>query len=218
MRTPILLKVCCAFSLTAAASNDASLLKDDQIAAAYVKSYHYEKVQNYADAITAIAPIFTADPKSYIVNLRLGWLCYLSGDSTNSKSHYQAAMIAAPGSLEAKLGYLLPLLAEKHYDDAEVIAKQVIQVDASNYYANLRLAFAMRMEKKNDAAEEVLKHVLMLYPSDVNGLTELGLVKVAQNQFSTAQRIFADVLTLDTENAVAKMQLAGIAKLNESKQ
>jgi tetratricopeptide (TPR) repeat protein len=195
-----------------------SLLKDDPIRAAYVKSYRYEKAQNYADAITAIAPIFTADPKSYIVNLRLGWLCYLSGDGANSKSHYQAAMMAAPGSLEAKLGYLLPLLTEKHYDEAEVIAKQVIHVDASNYYANLRLAFALRMGQKNDAAEEVLKHVLLLYPTDVKGLSELGLVKVAQNQFSTAQRIFADVLTLDPENAVAKLQLEGIAKRNESRQ
>ena len=177
-----MLTVCCTLSLAAATPNGTPSLNDDQIRAAYVKSYRYEKAQNYDDAITAITPIFTADPQSYIVNVRLGWLCYLSGNSANSKTHYQAALMTAPDSLEAKLGYLLPLLAEKHYDEAEMIAKQVLRVDASNYYASLRLALALRMQKKSDEAEDVLNRLLTLYPSDVKGLAELALVKTAQNQ------------------------------------
>jgi len=217
MQITYLFVVGCSLSLAAATPNGTPSLNEDQIRAAYVKSYRYEKAQNYDDAITAITPIFAADPQGYIVNLRLGWLCYLSGNGANSKTHYQAAITTAPDSLEAKLGYLLPLLAEKHYDEAEMIAKQVICVDASNYYANLRLAFALRMQKKTDAAEEAVKHLLLLYPTDVKGLTELGLVKFAQHQADTAQRIFADVLTLDPQNAVAKKQLDGMARLNEPK-
>jgi len=73
------------------------------------------------------------------------------------------------------------------------------------------------MQKKFDAAEDVLNRALPLYPTDVKYLTELGLVKVAQDKCTAARRIFTDVLTLDPENVVAKEQLNSTNKTNELK-
>jgi hypothetical protein len=84
-----------------------------------------------------------------------------------------------------------------------------VRVDPANYYGNLRLAFALRMQKKAAAAEEILTRQLAFYPTDIRLLTEWGLVKVAQDQ--PAGRIFNDILTLDPENVVAKAQLAAQA-------
>ena len=190
-------------------------LGDDAIREAYHGSYRYEKAQNYQDAIKAITPVVTAYPQGYTVNLRLGWLYYLSGNYANAKICYQTAMKAAPMSVEAKLGYTLPLLSQERYEEVEAVTRQILRLDASNYYANLRLAYALRMQKKPDQAEAVLSGVLQMFPTDVGLLTEWGLIKVARHL--PAERIFNDVLTLDPENVVAKAQLKAAAPPPETK-
>jgi tetratricopeptide (TPR) repeat protein len=99
-------------------------------------------------------------------------------------------------------------MAQERYDEAEVAAKQVLRIDPSNYLANLRLAFAYRLLKKLDAAEDLLNRMLILYPTDISLLTEYALIKVARKQNPDAKRVFNDILTLDPENVVAKAQLS----------
>ena len=186
----------------------AAALTEMEIRDAYHKSYRYERSQSYADAIKALSPVVTAFPQGYTVNLRLGWLNYLIGSYATARTHYVAAIKTAPDSLEAKLGHTLPLMAQERYDEAEIAAKQVLRIDPSNYLANLRLAFAFRMLKKLDAAEDLLNRMLILYPTDISLLTEYALIKTARNQGVDAKRVFNDILTLDPENVVAKAQLS----------
>ena len=192
------------FWLLAAAARAA--LSDAEIRDTYHQSYRYEKSQNYTDAIRALAPVIEAYPQGYTVNLRLGWLNYLKGAHATARAHYEAAIKIMPDSIEARLGHLLPLLAQERYTDAEAVARAVIRVDPANYYANLRLAFALRMQQKYDAAEDIVIRQLGYYPTDVSLLTEWGLIKTAKHL--PAERIFNDVLTLDPENVTAKAQLS----------
>ena len=177
----------------------------DAVLDAFAKSYKYEKAQNYPDAIKAIVILKDQD---YLVNLRLGWLYYLSGNYANSRQRYQMAIAAAPKAIEPRLGHMLPLLAQARYAEVETVARQVLTMDAGNYYASLRLAIALRMQGKLPQAEEVNKSMLELYPTDVSFLTELGLVYVGQKDLVTARQAFRRVLTLDPENVVAKKHLA----------
>lgn len=205
MKTLLLLLLTAAcFTLTATAAAPTEL----EIRDAYHKSYRYERSQNYADAIKALSPVVSAYPQGYTVNLRLGWLNYLIGSYATARTHYETAIKTAPDSLEAKLGHTLPLMAQERYDDAEVAAKLVLRIDPSNYLANLRLAFAYRLLKKLDAAEDLLNRMLILYPTDISLLTEYALIKVARKQNPDAKRVFNDILTLDPENVVAKAQLS----------
>lgn len=200
MRSPLLFIAC----LFAAAARTA--LPEADIREAYHASYRHERVQNYADAIRALAPVLAAYPQGYTVNLRLGWLNYLQGAHATARVHYETAIKVAPDSLEARLGHLLPLLAQERYAEAEAVARHVIRVDPANYYGNLRLAYALRLQKKLDPAEDVVSRQLVFYPTDVSLLTEWGLIRLAKGL--PAERIFNDVLTLDPENAIAKAQLA----------
>ena len=59
-------------------------LTDAEIRDAYYKSYNYEKIQNYSDAINALMPVYNEFPNTYTVNLRLGWLYYLSTNYANA--------------------------------------------------------------------------------------------------------------------------------------
>ena len=181
---------------------------DAEIRDAYHKSYRYEKGQNYADAIKALSPVVDAYPTAYTVNLRLGWLNYLTGGYATARKHYETAIKTAPDSIEAKLGHTLPLMAQEKWEETEALAKQVLRIDPSNYLANLRLSYVLRLQKKFEAAEQILNGMLVLYPTDLSLLTEFALIKLAKDNKPEAKRVFNDILTLDPENVTAKAQLS----------
>ncbi len=178
-----------------------------EIKKAYEESYKYEKLQDYEMAIKALMPVYKEYPRGYTVNLRLGWLYYLWGKYRNSIEHYQTAMEVAPYSVEARLGYMLPLLALGRYADVEKVAYQILKTDYYNYYANLRLAYALRMQKKYDLASEVARKMLVLYPTDVQFLVELALDYIGLGQKDKGYSILWDVLILQPDNETAKKVL-----------
>lgn len=200
--------VFCLFTFAFCLGLPAAPPTDAEIRDTYHKSYRYEKAQNYADAIKALSPVIDAYPTAYTVNLRLGWLNYLTGGFATARKHYETAIKTAPDSIEAKLGHTLPLMAQEKWDDAAAVARQVLRIDPSNYLANLRLTYVLRLQKKFDAAEQILNGMLVLYPTDISLLTEFALIKLAKENKPEAKRIFNDILTLDPENVTAKAQLS----------
>ena len=182
-------------------------LTDAEIRDAYYKSYNYEKIQNYSDAINALMPVYNEFPNTYTVNLRLGWLYYLSTNYANAISHYDRSIKISPYSLEAKLGRLLPLLAQHRYGEVEKEAFQILNVDYYNYYGNLRLAYALRMQQKFDVAVKITQKMLAIYPIDVQFLTEFALGKIGLGETDEAMAVFSNILILDPENVTAKSYL-----------
>ncbi len=170
----------------------------------YYRSYDYERAQDYGNAIRALGPVLTAYPDGYTVNLRIAWLHYLGGNYANALEHYTAAMRVAPYALEPKLGYLLPLLAQDRWADAETLAYQIVSVDHYSYYGNLRLAVALRMQGKLEQARMIVTKMLTAYPTDTLYLTELGLIQAAAGESDAAKSTFTDVLILDPENSTAR--------------
>ncbi len=183
-----------------------TILADDnsaQIKKAYYQSYHYEQIENYNTAINAMLPVLAAYPKGYTVNLRLGWLYYLSNHYANSMRHYITAIKTAPDSIEARLGLILPQLAQERYSQAEQTAYQIINKDYANYYANLRLIITLRKQGKSDLALDIAKKMLAYYPSDKLFLEQLGLIYKEQGNQAKAILVFAELLILDPENVNA---------------
>ena len=198
---------CIAVFLMGAAFIPDDLATDPESRRDFQDSYVHEREGDYETAAKALLDLHAAHPRDYIVNLRLGWLSYLSGDGEGARDYYRASIKSRPDSLEAKLGYLLTLLAEGQYQEAESIARLIIRKDRYNYYANLRLAFALRMQWKFDQAERVVHTMLKFYPSDVSFLTELGFLRIAEGERAAATDIFNNVLLLDPDNAIAMAQL-----------
>ena len=171
---------------------------------AFLQSYRYEKAGNSADAIRTLLP---ARKKGHLYNVRLGWLHYLSGDYAKSKRYYQVAIQRAPRAVEPRLGLMLPLLVQKRYSEVESTARQVLMIDASNFYASLRLTVSLRMQGKVSQAKAVCSDMLELYPTDVSFLVEAGLNNVGMKNTPSANTAFRRALTLDPENVTAKHQL-----------
>lgn len=179
-------------------------LTEEKIKEAYSKSFQYEKIGRYKDAIKALSAVYNEYPDGYTINLRLGWLYYLSKRYANSIFHYEKAIKINPYSIEAKLGYTLPLLAQERFSDVEKVCYQILYTDFYNYYGNLRLSYVLRMQKKYDLAEKVSKKMLYIYPTDINFLTELGIVEYLKGNKKEAIKIFKNILILDPENSTAK--------------
>jgi len=179
------------------------------IAGAYRRSFEYERSQAYQDAIRALAPVYEAYPNGYTVNLRMGWLFYLNGNYNNAVAHYEVAESAAPFALEPKLGRLLPLLAQGRWAEAETLGYQVVSLDHYNYYGNLRLAVALRMQQKLEPAYQVSLKMVTAYPTDLLHLVEFAQITDARGDHAEAERLFGEILILDPENQAARRYLAG---------
>ncbi|WP_457681604.1 tetratricopeptide repeat protein [Thermovibrio sp.] len=195
-------------------SNSYSLTYQD-IASAYHRSFIYEKSGDYKDAIKALMPVYQAFPNGYTVNLRLGWLYYLLKKYSNSEFHYKKALKAIPTSLEPLLGLTLPYMAQGRWQDTEFTCYRILKSDYYNYYGNLRLSYAFRMEGKFSLAEAVDRKMLTIYPSDVNFLLELALSLYGEKKYALSESILKDVLILDPENSTAKFYLKKVSKLLE---
>lgn len=196
-----------ALLLAGAALPAPAVAQDPDIAGAYRRSVDHERAQAYQDAIRALAPVYEAYPNGYTVNLRMGWLFYLNGNFNNAIAHYEVAGTAAPFALEPKLGRLLPLLAQGRWADAEALAYQVVSVDHYNYYGNLRLAVALRMQGKLEPAYQIALKMVTAYPTDLLHLVEFAQVTDARGDKAEARRLFGEILILDPENQVARRYL-----------
>ncbi len=177
---------------------------EDPVRDAYLRSFQYESKQNYDDAIRTLIPIYNKYPKAYTLNLRIAWLHYLSGHYANSIKHYETAATTTPSALEPQLGKLLPLLAQERYEEAEQTANKVIRTDTNNYYANLRLIIATRMQNKYAAAQNATRKMRALYPSDIHFIAQDALIHEQLKDFNTASALYWDLLILDPENITAK--------------
>jgi tetratricopeptide (TPR) repeat protein len=172
----------------------------------YYKSYNYEKMGDYKDAIKSLVPVYKKFPKGYTLNLRLGYLFYLDKKYNNSINHYKKASNIAPYSVEARLGLIKNYIKKGKYDNALAISNSIIKMDYYNYYGNFYQLVALSLKGEKDNAIKVANKMLALYPTDIMYLQELAKL-IYQKDKKRAKKLFEDILILDPNNIVAKEYL-----------
>jgi len=178
------------------------------VLSSFEASYAAEANGEYAEAIDALVDAYNQTPGDYMINLRLGWLYYMNAEYDESASSYRAAIQAAPDAIEARVGYMLPLLAQQKYAEVEATAYKALKQDANNYFATLRLVTALRLEGKYDVAARAAREMLALYPSDVSFLAELATDEAALGNDKTARALCWKIRVLDPDNVTADYFLA----------
>jgi len=175
---------------------------------AYYESYNYEKMGDYKDAIKVLIPVYKEFSNGYTINLRLGWLFYLSKKYQNALDHYKKASLVSPFSIEAKLGIMRTYISAGDYSNALKVGEVILKTDYYNYYGNYYEVVALYYKKRYDTALKLINKMLSLYPTSVLFLTQLGKVYYAKGNVKLAKRIFEDILILDPNNVVAKEYLS----------
>ncbi len=178
-----------------------------EITQMYYKSYNYEKMGDYKDAIKVLIPLYEKYPDGYTLNLRLGWLFYLNKKYTNAIKHYQKASMVLPYSVEPKLGLMRVYLAMQKYKEALKIGNSLLREDYYNYYGNYYETAALMGIKDYKNALKVTQKMLTLYPTSVLFLNLLGEIYYIEGKKDKAKEVFANVLILDPNNVVAKSYL-----------
>jgi len=169
----------------------------------YFKSYDYEQMGKYSEAIKVLSPLYKKYPKGYTLNLRLGWLFYLKKRYTNSVKYYKKATLANMYALDPKLGMISVYLETQKYKEAEIVAQELIKIDFYNYYANLYMVQSLVAQNKLDVATKIINKMLVLYPTDIKYLEQLAIVYQLQNS-KYLLKLYEDILILDPNNILVR--------------
>ena len=173
----------------------------------YYKSYNYEKMGDYKDAIKVLIPLYQKYSNGYTINLRLAWLFYLNKNYKNAIKHYQKASLILPYSVEPKLGLMRVYLVIEKYKNALKIGNSLLREDYYNYYGNYYEILALKGIKDYKTAIKIVNKMLALYPTSVLFLNELGEIYYLEGKKDLAKKVFENVLILDPNNLKAKNYL-----------
>lgn len=157
----------------------------------FSQSYELESKGQYAKAAEALMDVYS--DHSYEINLRLGWLYYLSADYVKSQNYYKIANKIYPKSVESKLGLVYPTAALQNWNEVTRLYEEVLTVDPLNTRANFQLGVIYLLKKDYKKALEYTDKVFELYPFDYD--TNVLLVKIykGMNKIQEAKACFKRV-------------------------
>ena len=169
----------------------------------YFKSYDYEKMGRYEEAIKVLAPLYQQYPKGYTLNLRFGWLFFLAKKYNDAQKYYKQASLVNSYALDPRLGLIRIYLDTANFKKAEMVSYELLKIDYYNYYANLYATKALIAEKKYKIATTIIEKMLALYPTDVTYLVQLAKVYKVTN-IKYLKTLYENILILDPNNVYVR--------------
>jgi len=178
----------------------------ESIKTQYFKSYDYEQMGKYSEAIKVLSPLYKKFPKGYTLNLRFGWLFYLDKKYNDSINYYKNASLVNPYALNPRLGLIRVYLDTHSYKEAETVSYELLKIDYYNYYANLYVVKALIAQEKYTIATTIISKMLALYPTDIIYLEQLAIVyKTTKSEY--LETLYEDILILDPNNILVRSNL-----------
>jgi tetratricopeptide (TPR) repeat protein len=172
----------------------------------YFKSYDYEQMSRYSEAIKVLSPLYKKYPKGYTLNLRFGWLFYLDKKYSDAIKYYTQASLINSYALDPKLGLIRIYLDTGDFTKAEIVAYELLKIDYYNYYANLYVTKALIAQEKYSVATKVITKMLALYPTDISYLEQLAIVyKYTSSPY--LKKLYEDILILDPNNVLVRSEM-----------
>ena len=177
---------------------------------AFAKSFLAEDKADYTTALQAIQAIYS--DKSYLVNLRIGWLSYLNKDYANSVTYYKKAIALMPTATEPLWGLCNPLVAQEKWVELENNYKLIIRFDPKNSLVNYRLGMIYFYRKNYVDALKYFDVTLTLFPLDYDAITMSAWTNYYLGKKEEAKVLFNRVLLMYQQDASA---IEGLALCNK---
>lgn len=168
---------------------------------AFSASYAHENLQDYEAAIQDITNYYLAS--SYEINVRLGWLNYYDGNFTSSIKYYKIAIELMPYSVEAKLGYALPLSGMGNWNEIIKVYHSILKSDPQNSVVNYRLGAIYYERSEYEAALTFTEKVVNMYPYDLESVVLLAWIYLKREDYRKAKILFNKSLLIKPGNASA---------------
>lgn len=138
--------------------------QSEPLSDAFAESYTAGSVYNYNKAIQILNSVY--DPDSYELNLRLGWLYYLSGQHARSLHYYKKSARKMPCSIEARLGCVLPASAMGNWQAVTGYYREILKIDLHHCKSNYYMGLISYNKGEYLTSAAYLERVLKLYPFD----------------------------------------------------
>ncbi len=198
LRKVLLSAIFLLISVSYAEAQDFVKMKD-----AFQKSYIQEATGEYLAAITSLKDVY--EEKSYELNLRLGWLTYLSGNFTESRAYYNKAVVLMPYSIEAKFGFVYPLAALGNWTEVIGQYEKILEITPNNSIVLHRLGLIYYGKGDFETARKYFDKVVNLYPFDYDALTMLAWTYFKLNNLRESKILFQKAL-LNTPNGTSAVE------------
>ncbi len=190
--------------VAAALASSPALAHADDTQDRYRASLQHEAKGKYAEALADIDALSRDQRRTYLYQLRRGWLLYLLARYWDSIEAYRAAIKLQPKAVEPRLGLMLPEMALLLWMDVLETGKAAVKLDPHNYLANSRMAWANYSLGRYTTAEALYRKLLVAYPSDAEMRVGLGWSLVKQGRYASALAEFNLVLVYLPDHASAK--------------
>lgn len=180
----------------------------EKLVKAFETSYTAESKGEYSQAIQALLNVYRAD--SYELNLRLGWLHYMSGRFTDALPYYQKSIDLMPVAIEAKLGYVLPAAALGNWAQVEKQYRDILKIDPMNTLVNYRMGLIHYGRQEYAQALRFFDKALNLYPFDYDTVIMVAWTHLKSGQLREAKVMFQKALLIRPNDADALQGLSMI--------
>ncbi|MBK9291907.1 MAG: tetratricopeptide repeat protein [Bacteroidetes bacterium] len=178
----------------------------EKLSKAFESSFAAETKGEYHQAIQALLNVYR--PDSYELNLRLGWLHYMSGRFTDALPYYQKSIDLMPVSIEARLGYVLPAAALGNWAQVEKQYRDILKIDPMNTTANYRMGLIHYGRQEYAQALRFFEKVLNLYPFDYDTVIMVAWTHLRSGQLREAKVMFQKALLIRPNDADALQGLS----------
>jgi tetratricopeptide (TPR) repeat protein len=166
-------------------------------------SYTREAAGDYQGAFTALGTVRRGQAQEYLLQLRSGWLLYCLGHYQRAIQSYEAAIQRSPQSIEAKLGLILPLMANGTWDEVERVARLVLRSDPNNFTANRWLIESYLAQGHPREASDVAERLIEKFPADPTIMELLARSRSARMDRTGAREAYQRLLLLSPSNMAA---------------
>lgn len=189
--------------------NTASAQSIDTWQTAFSKSYEAETAKNYANAINELKTVY--DAGNYVLNIRLGWLSYLSKQYTESIAYYEKSIKLKPYAIEARFGCVKPLSALEDWEKVKKQYIEILTIDPQNTVANYWLGVIYYNRKDYLNATKLFEKIVNLYPLDYDSIIMLAWSKLNSSKPADAKVLFQQALIIRPNDSSA---LSGLKQIN----
>jgi len=203
LRSSILIIVFCSLTTINVYSQDYKKLEE-----LFSQSYTYEYKGDYNKAISVLQGGYISN--MYEMNLRLGWLNYLSGLFTESMAYYEKAIKLRPYSIEAKLGYVYPAAAVGNWNIVINQYEEILKIDNQHSIANYRLGSIYYGKNDYMKAYKYFEKLVNMYPFDYDSVIMFGWTNLKMGKYKEAKLLFEKALLIRPGDKSANEGLSNI--------
>lgn len=186
------------------AARPAAAMDADAVAGLYQQSYDLEAAGNYRGSLARMDELAAGGEETYVLALRRAWLMYRLGRYADSAKAYRVAIERNPGSIEARQGLALPLMALRDWGEAEKVCRDLLSRAPRDKTGRSRLAYILYSTGRYGESAREYAQVLEDHPSDTELRAGLGWARLKEGDAKGARAAFEAVLRVHPANVSAQ--------------